>query len=1090
MRLLYKRGSDMAIAQKGRFDGMAIFHMSAKIVSRGKGQSAVAAAAYRHAAKMEFEREGRSVNYENKEEVIGGEVTLPQDAPEWAKALVEGKRLNEASSNVWNAVENFERRADAQLAREIVVALPLELSVEQNEETLREFASHFTDRGHIVDWAFHNAEGHPHAHIMLTLRPLTPEGFGKKKVPLLNDLGEVMRHGTGKNTRVIYREFFGDKQSLRAERNLWAELNNARLESLGFDARIDPRSFAARGIEMEPTTHKGLASSQMNARGVETERAAMIRERELANVELIKARPEILFDVITSRKSVFDGEDIAKTLLTYVQDRELFQSLLPVVTNSQALIGLQRELTNPVSGRVVSKQKLTTRDMVALEADMVERAVRLNSRLEASASGAAIEASFERFEASKGFPLNAEQKGAVRAITNAEQLAAVVGLAGTGKSTMLNAARDVWESEGKRVMGFAIASKAAKGLEEGSGIASRTLASFDYRMGQGMDALTSNDVLVVDEAGMVGSRELGGLLERAEAVGAKVVLVGDPDQLPAISAGAAFRAVIEHTGYTELSTIIRQKEAWMRAASLDFAVGRIEAAVGAYERRGYIIASESAQDAVSDLATGFVEDYLGNTDTIALAHSNKAVSALNAEIRLRLKERGVIGEGGGFETSRGWSEFGAGDRIVFLQNDKYLLRDSGILDAQGVRNGERATVEASEDGVLSLRLEDGRAFSLNSARYSHIQHGFATTIHKAQGMTVDNAHFLAQRSTVTNLANVAMTRHRKSARLYYSKHSFSDLAEYENGLASALGRADIKEVTTDYDLSDEGRAEQVIDAFAARRGFDTQGQFEGADKAIRPSDFERAKASTWFIPPRALNSYAATQEAEAELRMSASRVYQRDMEKVDEAAQSVFANPKAAMENLTTFAKTSDLSNRAVSDYVRENLETFGGLAGRTGLMVPKAEKETRARAVKQARDLVIHMREWKTTIDRQRERKLAEVVKERTLDAQGIKALRPEDLGFVALYEGATEPSAEQIAAYDLSEASAERLERFHAEIDRRFGHVATFLKENDAMADPASQKTLDILRENKAMLLNTRAAASNMAFRPGPLANKDLTL
>ena len=246
----------------------------------------------------------------------------------------------------------------------------------------------------------------------------------------------------------------------------------------------------------------------------------------------------------------------------------------------------------------------------------------------------------------------------------------------------------------------------------------------------------------------------------------------------------------------------------------------------------------------------------------------------------------------------------------------------------------------------------------------------------------------------------------------------------------------------------------------------------------------------WFLAPRSVESYAQTPEAEAELRVTDSRVYQQDLAKVEDTARTVFADPKAAMGKLTEFVTTSELTGIAVSDYVRDNLETFGPLAGRTGMMVPKAEAETRAYAMKQSRDLVIQTREWKTTIDKQRVNKLEDVSLERALDAKGIEALRPEDLKFVALYQEGGEVNANEIASYDLSADSQKRIERFDAQIDKRFGHIATFLKDNASLSDPASQKMLDTLQQNKALLLNTRAAASNMGLRAGLSQNKNITL
>ena len=126
--------------------------------------------------------------------------------------------------------------------------------------------------------------------------------------------------------------------------------------------------------------------------------------------------------------------------------------------------------------------------------------------------------------------------------------AIVVGYAGTGKSAMLGVAREAWEAAGYEVRGVALSGIAAENLESGSGIASRTIASMEHGWGQGRDLLTARDVLVIDEAGMVGTRQLERVLSHAAEAGAKVVLVGDPKQLQSIEAGAAFRSIHERHG--------------------------------------------------------------------------------------------------------------------------------------------------------------------------------------------------------------------------------------------------------------------------------------------------------------------------------------------------------------------------------------------------------------------------------------------------------------------------------------------------------------------------------------------------------------
>ena len=165
---------------------MAITHFTPQLISRGDGRSAVAAAAYRHCAKMENEREGRVADFSHKPGKVHDEFVLPADAPAWARSLVADQSVAAASEKFWNKVEAFETRKDAQLAKELIMALPRELTTEQNIALMREFvAEHVSTRGLVADWVFHDAPGNPHAHLMTTLRPLIEGGFGGKRVPVL-----------------------------------------------------------------------------------------------------------------------------------------------------------------------------------------------------------------------------------------------------------------------------------------------------------------------------------------------------------------------------------------------------------------------------------------------------------------------------------------------------------------------------------------------------------------------------------------------------------------------------------------------------------------------------------------------------------------------------------------------------------------------------------------------------------------------------------------------------------------------------------------------------------------------------------------
>ena len=207
----------------------------------------------------------------------------------------------------------------------------------------------------------------------------------------------------------------------------------------------------------------------------------------------------------------------------------------------------------------------------------------------------------------------------------------VVGYAGTGKSAMLGVAREAWEAQGYQVRGAALSGIAAESLEAGSGIGSRTIASLEHGWAQGRDVLTARDVLVIDEAGMIGSRQMERVLSAADLAGAKVVLVGDAEQLQAIEAGAAFRALTERHGAAEITEIRRQREGWQREATRELATGRTGAALDRYEAAGMVRGHETREAARSALVDGWdsVRQARPEASQVMLAHTRADVAELN-----------------------------------------------------------------------------------------------------------------------------------------------------------------------------------------------------------------------------------------------------------------------------------------------------------------------------------------------------------------------------------------------------------------------------------------------------------------------------
>lgn len=742
---------------------MAIYHASMKPVSRASGRSAVASAAYRAGERLTNERDGLTHDFSRKQGVEHTEIVLPEGSDaEWAKDR----------SALWNAAEATENRKDARVAREFEIALPHELSAEQRLELTRDFAQDLANRyGAAVDFAIHQPHDasdvrNHHAHLLMTTRTVEAEGLGDKTY--------IERE----NKWLLSNDLPTSQMQLRDIRQSWESHANEHLARAGLDIRIDHRSHLERGLEIEPTEHMGVHATQMERKGMDVARARLDEEAAQRNADLIREKPEQVLTLITGEKSVFDRHDIARTLHRYINDdAQAFQNAFASVMASPALVELQPESEDELA-------RYSTREMVGIESGMADAAERMHQARGLGVDDRHVERAIERQDAAiqrsagdASARLSDEQRAAIEHITGPERIAAVVGYAGAGKSTMLAAAREAWEAQGYQVHGAALSGKAAEGLEESSGIQSRTLASWEYRWQNDRDQIGRGDVFVIDEAGMIGSRQLAGFVNEAEARGAKIVLVGDHEQLQAIGAGAPFRALVEQIGAAELSEIRRQREGWQREASIDFATHRTAEGLAAYQQHGDIQINESREGARSEIVRDYLADREQRPDgtRVAMAHRRADVRAINDEIRSSLQERGELarGEDAGaqtFQTNDGKREFAPGDRIVFLENDRDL----------GVKNGMLGTVETVEAGKIVAALDGpggqgkGDSISVPMNDYRAIDHGYATTIHKNQGATVDRSYVLASGTMDRHLIYVAMTRHRDGAQLYAGMDEFTD----------------------------------------------------------------------------------------------------------------------------------------------------------------------------------------------------------------------------------------------------------------------------------------------------------------------------
>ncbi len=776
----------------------------AQMISRGAGRSIVSAAAYRHRARMMDEQAGTSFSYRGgSRELVHEELALPNQIPAWLTTAIDGQSVARASEALWNALDAFETRADAQLARELIIALPEELTRAENIALVREFVrDSFTSKGMVADWVYHDKDGNPHIHLMTTLRPLTEKGFGPKKVPVLGEDGKPLRVVTPDrpNGKIVYRLWAGDKETMKAWKIAWAETANRHLALAGHEVRLDGRSYAEQGLDGIAQKHLGPEKAALARKGVEMyfAPADLARRQEMA--DRLLAEPKLLLKQLGNERSTFDEKDIAKALHRYVDDPVDFANIRARLMASDELVTLRPQRLDAETGKASEPAVFTTREILRIEYDMARSAEVLSERKGFGVSGARVAAAIKRVETAdpaKPFKLDAEQVDAVRHVTGDCGIAAVVGLAGAGKSTLLAAARVAWESEGRRVIGAALAGKAAEGLEDSSGIRSRTLASWEIAWAGGRETLHHGDVLVVDEAGMVSSQQMARVLKAVEDAGAKAVLVGDAMQLQPIQAGAAFRAISERVGFAELAGVRRQRDAWARDVSRLFARGKVEEGLDAYASHGRLVEAETRADIINRIVSDWTDarkqaieksvshgndGRLRGDELLVLAHTNDDVRKLNEALRRVMTDDGALSDGRSFQTARGAREFAAGDRIIFLENARFVEPRARRLGPQYVKNGMLGTVVSTGDkrgdALVSVRLDNGRDVVIGEASYSNVDHGYAATIHKSQGSTVDRTFVLATGMMDQHLTYVAMTRHRDRADLYAAKEDFEAKPEW------------------------------------------------------------------------------------------------------------------------------------------------------------------------------------------------------------------------------------------------------------------------------------------------------------------------
>jgi len=787
---------------------MAIYHLSAGFVSRSTGRSSVQSAAYISGTRLEETRRDIKADYRNRSLDVIFSTTLAIDAaPAWAKEL-----------GVWDRLESYEDeyallryktdesqtwyKEHAQTAQTLVVALPKELDHAIWQELVCALATErFVSRGLVVSIAIHKEEGNPHAHLQISRRAIDENG----------------------NWAWAKDRAITTKAALIDTRKLWAAKVNFYLERDGFNERVTHQSYLDLGLPYEATKHEGWFAHKLEGMG---KTSRIINENEdikERNKERIALDPAAILKELTTKSATFSAMDLARAIQVRVRDDAKLTAIVYESAIQQAIL---------VGSSLDGQARYTSQDYFDKEREALNWATHLSEQLSeitlpAGEAQGIIAGTFAY--------LNPEQQVAVTKLCQDKTLSVMIGRAGTGKTTTLKAVVACHENAGFKVIGLSLSAVAAENLKIEACVEAETIAFYLDKWSKLAAAqqqfwslhpssehpaivqklerlskyeLNKNHLVIVDEAGMVATTQWHQLLYFIQRSGAKLIAVGDDHQFKAIEAGDFFRKLTQicPEQVCQLQNIQRQKVDWMIDASMSLSELKTYEALAKYENHGCIEQIAS----LTTIAQAYIERLQQHPEQsgLLLAATNAQCTQLNNDVRLILKERGLIARQ---EVRLNQGTFAVGDCITFLSNDR--LGKISTYDPLNnatkkflIKNGTKGRILGIEASgarksqiELKVEIEPQLHAKFLVADYNNFNHGYALTLHKAQGQTVDWSYVLASRNMDAFGCYVALTRHRFDIKIFYQEKDFADF----KALQGSLGRVSYKDLVVDYSIDTE-----------------------------------------------------------------------------------------------------------------------------------------------------------------------------------------------------------------------------------------------------------------------------------------------
>ncbi|OJW51839.1 MAG: hypothetical protein BGO67_07395 [Alphaproteobacteria bacterium 41-28] len=703
---------------------MAIQFARCEYISRRTGANACRKASYNQRDTVPCERTGEVFSFKDRGGNVHHEILLP----EGADSRFKNSRI------LWNEVERCEKRINSQLAKEFVLALPddPEITLGDRIELARRFTNTLVEKGIAAQLDVHSphdGEKNWHAHLLVTTRRFSEDGltFGAKA----RDLDPVIRSG-----HVVEANLWGE---------IWKEVQNTYFEEKGYHLRVDP-------IGIIPQEHLGPVRMRHHMN------EAILRSQVLQKAnERLAQDPRMVLETLTQTQAVFSKKDVEIFLKKHVPLNER-EGLLEEILSDKSVLSLFDKETET--------GYFTTQDVRSEEEKLIRFADTIAKRRTFALPSVFISKGLSgKIPAFAGTNLSAEQRKAYElCVSSGQNLSIIQGRAGVGKSYVLDAIRIAHQFSNYRVLGLAPTHKVATALKENGFQEAKTCHSFLFAFKNGREKLDSNTLVIVDEAGMLGTELSVELFNVIKNNGAKLILVGDDRQLSSVARGRTFSFLAERYGSVELKEIRRQTVAWQKAVSEDLFQRNIKSAVRLLQENKAILWDNKKEESLNALLKAWSRDSLLNPQETRqiLAHRNVDVDALNAGARDFLRQQGRLGDlEVTCKTQRGMMTFATGDRVQFMKTDK----------EQGLTNGYFGIIEHinPETKRMTICLDNQEKKDVDPHTYEGLRHGYAATIYKSQGSTLNHIYVLHSKLMNRHLHYVALTRQTKSLSLYVSQ---------------------------------------------------------------------------------------------------------------------------------------------------------------------------------------------------------------------------------------------------------------------------------------------------------------------------------